>query len=167
MAESHLTDQQKTAVAIIRESANAVVSDACGTDVSDSDVDWEATTFSRHKLPDFNRLEGRQCAVSMAGCIAERLYLGQPWREDEATLRGLLPDLASLGEDAESDPGHAAARPLLIIRSYHPDLSDDQLIATYRQHEQDTHDWLQQIEVWTAVLEKARGLGLHEAGGND
>ena len=58
-------------------------------------------------------------------------------------------------------------RALLIIRSYHPELSEEALLAAYRRREQDTYEWLQQIEVWTAVLEKARALGLTEAGGKD
>ncbi len=166
MAEGHHTAAEKAA-AIIRKGADAVVGEACGSDVSDSDADWEATTFSRHKLPDFYRLEHRQCAMSMAGYIAERLYLGHPWRQDEAMLRGLLAKLAASAEGAASTSENEVSQPLLIIRSYHPQLNDDQLLATYRQHEQDTHDWLQQIEVWTAVLERARALGLPEAPGSD
>ncbi len=163
MADSHLTAAQKAAATIIRESAFAVVTAACGTDVSDTDVDWEATTFSRHQLPDFRRLEERQCAISMAGYIAERLYLGQSWHQDEASLR----DLVTNREPPEASPQASgdAYQVLLVIRSYHPKLSPDQLVAAYRQHEQDTHDWLQRIEVWTAVLEQARARGLPEDGG--
>ena len=160
MADSHLTAAQKAASLMIRESALAVVVEACGTDVSDTEVDWEATTFSRHELPDFQRLEERQCATFMAGYIAEHLYLGQPWQLDEARLRHLVnrPEPSQKSPQATDD----ALKALLVIRTYHPDLSEDQLLASYRQHEQNTHDWLQKIEVWTAVLKKARALGLRE-----
>ena len=167
MAENHLTSAQSAAASIIRKSADSVIAEACGTDVSDDDMDWEATTFSRHKLPDFLRLEERQCALAMAGYIAERLYTGQPRQQDEAGLRALVTKLTSSETETEPDPGDDAAPAALIIRSYHPELSEDQLIAAYRKHEQDTHAWLQQIEVWTAVLEKARTLGLTEAGNDD
>ena len=164
MAENHLTSAQNAAAIIIRKSADAVVAEACGTDVSDEEMDWEATTFARHKLPDFLRLEERQCALSMAGYIAERLYTGQPWQQEEAELRALAAKLTSSQAETEPHPGEEAAPALLIIRSYHPELSEDELIAVYRQHEQATHAWLQQIEVWTTVLEKARTLGLTQAG---
>ena len=163
MADSHLTAAQQAAATIIHESAFAVVTAACGTDVSDTDVDWEATTFSRQQLPDFRRLEERQCATSMAGYIAERLYLGQSWQQDEASLRDLVINWEPPEESPQASSG--AYQALLVIRSYHPKLSPDQLVAAYRQHEQNTHDWLQKIEVWTAVLEKARALGLAEDGG--
>ncbi len=164
MAENQVTAARSAAATIIRKSADAVVAEACGTDVADDDMDWEATTFSRHKLPDFHRLEERQCALSMAGYIAERLYIGRPWPQDETELRDLLTKVASSEAETEPEPGNDASRALLIIRSYHPELNEDQLVAAYRQHEQDTHAWLQQVEVWTAVLEKARALGLAEAG---
>ncbi len=163
MADSHLTAAQKAAAHIIRESAFAVVAEASGTDVSDTAVDWEATTFSRHELPDFRRLEERQCATIMAGYIAEHLYVRQPWQLDEARLRQLVnqPEPSQETPEVVDD----ALKALLVIRTYHPDLSEDQLRATYRQHEQNTHDWLQKVEVWTAVLEKARALGLPEDAG--
>ena len=167
MAESPTTPAQIAASAIIRRSADAVVAEACGSDISDADVDWEATTFSRHKLPDFHKLEERQCAMSMAGYLAERLYLGHPWQEDEGTLRAMSASPASSEKEQEGKPEADASRALLIIRSYHPELDEAGLLAAYRKHERDTQEWLQQIEVWTAVLEKARALGLSEAGRND
>ncbi len=153
-------DEKIAKAASYHEAGHAVMAYQYGWWVNHEGVEVERRQYTGLRCHGFAKSPTQEIPISLAGWLSEHRFhgLGGRFRKDE-DLQNIL-DALEWPDDDEDESDDAAV--FRLIKDMYPDDSDGDLIARYREWEQEVWGWLGDAELWTKVERVAESLWQHK-----